>query len=189
MPASQPPSRLVIEQHNLPGGCASSFRRGRFEIEPSLHELCDVGPLSNPGDVRKMFDEYGLKVEWCEVPDCFRVVSKYRDGGVMDVTMPSGIEAFKAAMEKYVPGSRPKMDELFELMQEILDGIAYITASAGQADSNVLKEKYPNMLRTGAYPTQQVFDALKLPNFLYSLCRDGPQIHFPRRLYSETHIP
>ena len=37
---------LVIEQHNLPGGCASSFRRGRFEIEPSLHELCDVGPLS-----------------------------------------------------------------------------------------------------------------------------------------------
>ena len=154
---------LVIEQHNLPGGCASSFRRGRFEIEPSLHELCDVGPLSNPGDVRKMFDEYGLKVEWCEVPDCFRVVSKYRDGGVMDVTMPSGIEAFKDAMEKYVPGSRPKMDELFELMQEILDGIAYITASAGQADSNVLKEKYPNMLRTGAYPTQQVFDALKLP--------------------------
>ena len=138
---------LVIEQHNLPGGCASSFRRGRFEIEPSLHELCDVGPLSNPGDVRKMFDEYGLKVEWCEVPDCFRVVSKYRDGGVMDVTMPSGIEAFKDAMEKYVPGSRPKMDELFEL----------------QADSNVLKEKYPNMLRTGAYPTQQVFDALKLP--------------------------
>ena len=100
-----------------PGGCASSFRRGRFEIEPSLHELCDVGPLSNPGDVRKMFDEYGLKVEWCEVPDCFRVVSKYRDGGVMDVTMPSGIEAFKDAMEKYVPGSRPKMDELFELMQ------------------------------------------------------------------------
>ena len=44
---------LLIEQHNLPGGCASSFVRGRFEIEPSLHEMCDVGPVSNPGDVRE----------------------------------------------------------------------------------------------------------------------------------------
>ena len=79
---------LLIEQHNLPGGCASSFRRGRFEIEPSLHELCDVGPESNPGDVRKMMDEYGVKVDWVECPDCFRAVSKYSDGSPMDVTMP-----------------------------------------------------------------------------------------------------
>ena len=67
---------LLIEQHNMPGGSASSFRRGRFEIEPSLHELCDVGPESDPGDVRKLFDSYGLKIEWNECPDCFRVISK-----------------------------------------------------------------------------------------------------------------
>ena len=24
---------LLIDQHNLPGGCASSFRRGRFELK------------------------------------------------------------------------------------------------------------------------------------------------------------
>lgn len=30
---------LVIEQHNLPGGCASSFVRGRFEFDVSLHSL------------------------------------------------------------------------------------------------------------------------------------------------------
>ena len=29
---------LLLEKHNLPGGCASSFVRGRFEFEPSLHE-------------------------------------------------------------------------------------------------------------------------------------------------------
>ena len=44
---------LLIEQHNLPGGCASSFRRGRFEIEPSLHELCDVGTEEEPGEIRE----------------------------------------------------------------------------------------------------------------------------------------
>ena len=154
---------LLIEQHNLPGGAATSFRRGRFEIEPSLHEICDYGPADNPGDVRTMMDAYGVKLDWMEIPDCYRVVSVYRDGGVMDVTMPSGVEAYIDAMEKYVPGSREKMEKLFELFQEVLDGIAYITASKGHADSKVLQEKYLNMLRTGAYSTQKVFDALKLP--------------------------
>lgn len=154
---------LLIEQHNLPGGCASSFRRGRFEIEPSLHEICDYGPADNPGDVRNILDSYGVKLDWLRVDDCFRCVSKYSDGSPMDVTMPAGIDAFIDAMEGYVPGSRSKMTELFELFQEVLEGIAYITASKGHADSAVLQSKYPNMLRTGAYSTQKVFDALKLP--------------------------
>ncbi len=99
---------LLIEQHNLPGGCATSFRRGRFEIEPSLHEICDLGPVENPGDVRTIMDQYGVKVEWRRVDDCFRIISKYSDGSPMDVTMPSGIEPFIDKMEEYVPGSRPQ---------------------------------------------------------------------------------
>lgn len=154
---------LLIEQHNLPGGAASSFRRGRFEIEPSLHEICDYGPADNPGDVRNILDAYGVKLEWVEVPDCYRCISTYSDGTPMDVVMPAGIGPFIDAMEKYVPGSRAKMETLFDLFQEVLDGIAYITASKGHADSKVLQAKYPNMLRTGAYSTKKVFDALKLP--------------------------
>ena len=154
---------LLIEQHNLPGGCATSFRRGRFEIEPSLHELCDLGPEENPGDMRHLFDAYGIQVQWNRVPDCFRIITTASDGSPMDVTMPSGVDAFIDAMERYVPGSREKMRDLFDLFQEILDGIAYITASGGHADPEVLKEKYPNLLRTGAYPTKKVFEALELP--------------------------
>jgi len=154
---------LLIEKHNIPGGCATSFRRGRFEIEPSLHELCDVGPESNPGEVRAMFNNYGVKVNWVENKDCFRVISTYSDGTPMDVTMPSGIENYINAMEKYVPGSKQCMVDLFELFEEVLAGIGYITASNGHADSNVLKEKYPNLLRTGAYPVAKVLKALKMP--------------------------
>ncbi len=154
---------LLIEQHNLPGGCASSFRRGRFEIEPSLHEICDYGPADNPGDVRNLMNLYGVKLDWLEVPDCYRMISKYSDGAPMDVTMPCGVDAYIDAMEKYVPGSRPKMKELFELFEEVLAGIGYITASKGHADSKVLQAKYPNLLRTGAYPAKRVMDALKLP--------------------------
>lgn len=154
---------LLIEQHNLPGGCATSFRRGRFEIEPSLHEICDYGPADNPGDVRTILDSLGVKLEWVKIDDCYRTISTYSDGEKMDVTMPSGIDNYIEAMEKYVPGSRDKMVKLFDLFDEVLNGISYITASKGHADSKVLQEKYPNMLRTGAYSTQKVFDALKLP--------------------------
>lgn len=159
---------LLVEQHNLPGGCASSFRRGRFEIEPSLHELCDVGPVSNPGDTRSILEGYGVHVDWIECPDCFRVITTGSDGRPLDVTMPAGIDNFINKMEEYVPGSRPKMEALFELFDETLRGINYISGSGGHADSNVLKAEYPNMLRTGSYSTSKVFKALKLPQ----KCRD-----------------
>ena len=154
---------LLIEQHNLPGGAATSFRRGRFEFDPSLHELCDYGPADNPGDVRQMMDLYGVKLDWIEVGDCFRIITTGSDGKPLDVTMPSGIQNFIDALEKEVPGCRPQAEMLFELFDEVLRGIAYITASKGHADSEVLKRDYPNMLRTGAYSTKKVFDALKLP--------------------------
>ena len=154
---------LLIEKHNLPGGAASSFRRGRFEIEPSLHELCDFGPEDNPGDIRNILNGFGVKLDWYECPDCFRIITTGSDGKKLDVTMPAGIQNFIDAMEKEVPGSRESMTKLFDLFQEVLDGIAYITASKGNPDSAVLQKDYPDMLRTGAYSTQKVFDALKLP--------------------------
>ena len=64
---------LLIEKHNLPGGAATSFVRGRFEIEPSLHELCDFGPPDNPGDTRRILDSYGYDPSLIEIsfpPGC-----------------------------------------------------------------------------------------------------------------------
>ncbi len=154
---------LLIEQHNLPGGCATSFRRGRFEIEPSLHELCDVGSEEEPGEVRELLNEYGVKLNWVKVPDCFRSIGRFSDGTPMDVTMPDGIDAFIAKMEEYVPGSTSKMRELFDLYEEIRQGTMYTSASNGKADPAYMKEHFPNMLRTGAYPVNKVFKAMKLP--------------------------
>lgn len=85
---------LIIEKHNLPGGCASSFCRGRFEFEPSLHELCGIGPENNPGEIRLLMDRFGIKVDWQCVDDCFRCISTCSDGTPMDVTLPTGVKAF-----------------------------------------------------------------------------------------------
>ena len=37
---------LLLEKHNLPGGCATSFRRGRFEFALSLIKLYPLYPKS-----------------------------------------------------------------------------------------------------------------------------------------------
>lgn len=152
---------LVIEQHNIPGGCATSFIRGRFEFDPSLHELCGLGSSENPGDTRRFFEQNGVKLNWCPVPDCFRIISKYTDGSRMDVTMPSGKEAFIDKMEYYVPGSKAKMEKLFDLFQEIVDATVY--SARPDSDKKAMIKLYPDFLRTGAYPTMKVFKAMKLP--------------------------
>lgn len=155
---------LLLEKHNIPGGCASSFRRGRFEFEVALHELCDLGPENNPGDVRDILgDQYGLDIKWFEVPDTFRVIAKARSGRQIDIAMPSGVENFKAQLVKYVPDCKESLDNFFELAKETLAAISYISSSNGNPDSAVLKKQYPNFLRTAAYPTNKVLDALKMP--------------------------
>ncbi len=84
---------LLVEKHNLPGGFATSFRRGRFEFEASLHELNDFGPPDNAGDLRVLFDELGVtdKIEWTEIPDAYRVISRAEK---LDASMPLGVNAF-----------------------------------------------------------------------------------------------
>ena len=94
---------LLLERHNIPGGSATSFRRGRFEFEPSLHELAGYGPPENPGDVRQLFDSLGIEVDMLPVKDAFRTIVTGEGG--YDVTMPAGVPEFVGKMEQLVPGS------------------------------------------------------------------------------------
>ncbi len=159
---------LLVEQHNVPGGCATSFVRGRFEFDPSIHEMCDYGSKENPGTVRNLMKSLGLEFDMVEVKDCFRLITTGSDGKPLDVTMPTGRENFLEAMEKYVPGSRQRMLDFYALLDEMKDGIDYLNSTGGKPETAVLIEKYPNLLRTGAYSVDKVFAALKLPR----KCRD-----------------
>lgn len=156
---------LLIEQHNLPGGVASSFRRGRFEFETALHELCEFGSAENPGGCRQtIVDEFGLDINWYMVPDNFRVITTARDGSPIDATLPCGRENFINKMEEYVPGCRESVEKFFDLGTETPAVGKYMTASGGHPDSKLMQEKYPNFLRTAAYPVNRVLKALKMPD-------------------------
>ena len=152
---------LLVEQHNLPGGFASSFVRGRFEFEPSLHELCDIGPEMS-GGCGTMFKNLGLDVKWHRVPEAYRMILT-NEGEKLDVTMPFGRKEYVDAMEGYVSGSREVMEKFIALCDEIMDAIGYMAESKGHPDKKIMQEKYSNFLKTASYSIEEVENALKMP--------------------------
>lgn len=179
---------LLVEKHNLPGGFATSFKRGRFEFEASLHELNDFGTKDNSGDVRDLFDSLGVtdKIEWLQIPEAYRVFSREEK---IDATMPFGKQAFIDKMEHYVPGSRPSMEKFFALAEEIRAAQAYSNSVNGKTDKNIMLSKYANFVRCGSYSVNEVLDSLKMPKkakdilnaywcYLGAHCDDLSFIHY-----------
>lgn len=153
---------LLIDQHNLPGGVASSFKRGRFEFDPSVHEICDVGAGEDLGHVGHIMEKNGIDVDWVTVPDCFRCISTYSDGTPMDVTIPAGREAYIDAIEKYVPGSRASLEKFFDLIYEIRLAKVYMFDGTPN-DSKYMQKHFPNTLKTCGYDSLTVMKALGIP--------------------------
>ncbi len=153
---------LLAERHNLPGGFATSFVRGRFEFEASLHELCDFGTPGNSGNLYALFEELGVldKIEFVTVPEAYRAITL--DTGE-DYTMPFGVQNFIDKMESYVPGSRESTTTFFALADECRRAMAYLTQMRGNPDTAVLKSEYPNFMRVAAYPIDKVLNAIKMP--------------------------
>ncbi len=158
---------LLVERHNLPGGFATSFRRGRFEFEASLHELCGWGKNPGEGSVREIFEHLGVdkKLEMCDIPAAFRVITM-NDEENMDVAMPFGVEAFISKMEEYVPGSRPSVEKFFELCRDIVKTTSYMGELDGKFDKDAIKNilgEHMNFVRLAGYTVNDVFNALNMP--------------------------
>lgn len=121
---------LLLEKHNLPGGFATSFKRGRFEFEASLHELNDFGSPEEPGDVRKLFRDLGVedKIDWVRIPEAYHLIATDKK---YDCEMPFGVEAFIDKMEQYVARIPPVHDGL----------LCPVQRSAGRPDLFQLGER------------------------------------------------
>src|SRR5512135_86130 len=67
---------LLLEKHNVPGGCATSFVRGRFEFEVALHQLSGIGTKEKPGPLRALLGELGVldRIELVEMKILYRQV-------------------------------------------------------------------------------------------------------------------
>jgi prolycopene isomerase len=154
---------LLLEQHNVPGGFASSFVRGRFEFETAMHLIADMGPPDDKGGVRTFLeDELGVRLDWVEIPEAFRMIVT-DPGEELDVTLRYDVKDYIDTIEKEVPGSRESITNYIDLCMEIVDALTYLGQSRGNPDRKVLTSKYANFLKTAPYSVDRVADALEVP--------------------------
>jgi prolycopene isomerase len=153
---------ILFEQHNQPGGFATSFVRGRFEFEASLHELCDYGPESNKGGIRTLFEELGIDIPVAKVPEAYRLILTDPQEK-LDVIVPFGKEEYINRIVEEVPESEKSVRDFVRLCQEVHEALSYIRGSRGNPDKKVLMSQYGNFLRTAAYSLGDILNSLEIP--------------------------
>ena len=95
-------SVLVAERHHLPGGAATSFVRGRFEFEASLHETLGFG--SEGDETGKLFSGLGIETDMVPLKDCYRFIVGKNGVRELDITMPHGRDRVMETISRECPG-------------------------------------------------------------------------------------
>lgn len=152
---------LLVEKHNIPGGSASSFKRGRFEFEPSLHELCSVGTKEKPNEIYNLFDKIGAKIDWRYENNTFRAICTGENG--YDVKLRAGEENFCDDMEKAVPGCRASVKAFFDLDGKNKETLSYIYKKKGKPNPLVMLFKHGDFMRSASHSVEDVEKALGMP--------------------------
>lgn len=155
---------LVLEQHNLPGGVATSYVRAGVEIEASLHEMCGVGSIEHPLNVRQYFDSIGAPIEWIRVPYCYRYVSPN-----VDIRLPAGNDGDFSLPAKEIAKTAGDVDEkvekklleFFALCHSLYDSMTILSKTKMGKVKMFLKHR-PFVLTAG-YTVEQIFNHYKFP--------------------------
>lgn len=156
---------LLIEQHNMPGGFASSFVRGRFEFEISLHELSEVGPEEDHGNVRRFLnDEAGVDVEWVAIPEAYRVILP---GMGINARLPFGVKEFTEAAAAAAPESHDEIAQYIEHCVDTFEMLGFLGKMASKPDIARLGGELVETLRKSGRPAGEIADMTrKAGNFM-----------------------
>ena len=149
-------SVLVLEQHNLPGGIATSFVRSGIEIEAALHEMMEIG---SPGDRRRiarMLEEHGVFVEWLPIPDAYHLMLPG-----LDKTFHPGFERFSREVDEVCPGTYDLVLEFLMFCRECCES-AHTLQDEMKSVLHILRHHLP-FVRTLGYSAKEVMDAFQLP--------------------------
>ena len=144
---------LLLERHNVPGGCATSFIRGRFEFEVALHQLSGMGSLEKPGPLRSILGEMGVmdKLEFVEMKNLYRAVFP----GTFDITLKAEREEALQELQRRFPkesdGIRKFFDLVYDFSMQLIQGLFF-------HDPEISKEKYPLYFKYAFKNTQDILD-------------------------------
>jgi len=108
---------LLIEQHNIVGGCATHFKRKGYTFEVSLHEL---NGLSENEHLHKMYQDLDAfeNLIFLKIPEFFRWI-----GASMDIVVPDNAEQFKEMLINKFPNEEKGIQKYFKLIHKIRDEV------------------------------------------------------------------
>ena len=146
---------LVLERHSVPGGYASSFIRGRFEFDVSLHQLSGLGSAEMPGPLYMLLDGCGVlpKMKFLKIPECYRVVYPG-----LDITIPVGRDNFERTLKEYFPAEAQNIERfsalVFNLFTEVMtaDVLRKGMGSVNPETSPILSKHLFSSMAEAVYP-------------------------------------
>jgi phytoene dehydrogenase-like protein len=158
---------LLLERHNIPGGCGTSFRRGRFEFEVALHQLSSMGSAEKPGDLRKLFREYGIeeKIEWIPIKSLYQVNLP----GGLNQSIPANRKEAEAVLGAQFPAERENIlryfDTIYKYHEQTNAFMEMQAKSTGEPSTlkklivkSVFAKKFPILAKYSMSSTQEVLD-------------------------------
>lgn len=99
---------LLLEQHDRPGGCATTFTRKEYTMEVGLHEMDGLHPADGK---TRIFNDLGLfdGVEYLPLPEFFRFYN-----GRTDLVVPHDQEQARSVLREHFPAEAEGIDAYFE---------------------------------------------------------------------------
>ncbi|HDR67757.1 MAG TPA: NAD(P)/FAD-dependent oxidoreductase [Bacteroidaceae bacterium] len=119
---------LLLEQHDRPGGCATTFKRKHFTMEVGLHEMDGL----HPRDMKtKIFRDLGIfeKVHFAEVPEFYRFINQRQD-----IVIPHNPDDAQKILEDCFPHEKDGIKEYFN---HVLNARKIVSESVGKPDRSI----------------------------------------------------
>ncbi len=149
-------SVLLIEQHSIPGGCATTTKRGEFTLELSLHEL--DGFFNSPKD-RDFFTRLDIddEVAFLRVPELYRFKSD-----TVDITIPDSVEGATAVLNDHFPDEEKAIDLFFKTIVSIYNEAHSAPHSLGTFLLALprIKSKFANIIKYRNYSVLDLLDEI-----------------------------
>jgi len=121
-------SVLLLEQHDRPGGCATTFKRRDFTMEVGLHEMDGLHPTDMKN---RIFADLGIsdRVEFLQVPEFYRFIHNS-----YDLVIPHDPEETKGVLKSAFPEKEKGIDDYF---YHVLNARRVMVAHRNEPDRSV----------------------------------------------------
>ncbi|HWR16703.1 MAG TPA: NAD(P)/FAD-dependent oxidoreductase [Terriglobales bacterium] len=146
---------LVLEQHDRPGGYATSFQRpGGFEFDVSLHSTT-VGDRNGVFNLIPGFPEI-TDVEFVPHPTLFRAIFPQHDFTVAN----RNINSFVDQLTKAFPAEKDSIKTLFDDMAGLANDFGKLFQARGNVDFSRFPIDFPHLYKYSGSTWAQIVDPI-----------------------------